>query len=206
MVADVRHGSVEAASGFEVYLPIAQRGHSTVDLVVRTSRPTSAVVTDLRTALTRFDPTLPLDDIRPVSYLVDRAVSPRRFITQLLGAFAVVALVLAALGIYGVIATSVTARTREIGIRLALGATPRTVRRQMLGEAAVLALLGVAVGVVGALAVSRIVSSLAFGVSALDPMAFAAGPLALLLVSVVAALVPALRAARTNPVTVLRAE
>jgi len=206
IVADVRHEGLETATGFEVYLPLSQSGHSTVDLVVRTTRPTSTLAGDLRAALSRFDPTLPLDDIRPVSYLVDRAVSPRRFITQLLGAFALVALVLAALGIYGVIAASVTARTREIGIRMALGAAPRTVRRQMLGEAAVLALLGGAVGVVGALAVSRIVSSLAFGVSAMDPMTFAAAPLALLLVSVVAALVPALRAARTNPVTALRAE
>ena len=208
VVADVRHGSVEAASGFEVYLPIAQRGHSTVDLVVRTSRPTSAVVTDLRAALTRFDPTLPLDDIRPVSYLVDRAVSPRRFITQLLGAFAAVALVLAALGIYGVIAASVTARTREIGIRMALGAAPATVRRAMLGEARPCSPASASpLASIGALAVSRVVSSLAFGVSALDPTAFAAAPLALLAVARLSPpCVPALRAARTNPVTALRAE
>ena len=206
VVADVRHGSVEAASGFEVYLPIAQRGHSTVDLVVRTSRPTSAVVADLRAALTRFDPTLPLDDIRPVSYLVDRAVSPRRFITQLLSAFAVVALVLAALGIYGVIAASVTARTREIGIRMALGAAPATVRRALLGEAALLAGVGVLAGVIVAVGVSRVVSSLAFGVSAIDPTTFGAAPITLLAVALIAALLPALRAARTNPVTALRVE
>jgi putative ABC transport system permease protein len=190
----------------EVYLPIAQRGHSTVDLVVRTSRPTSAVVADLRAALFRFDPTLPLDDIRSVSYLVDRAVSPRRFITQLLSAFAVVALVLAALGIYGVIAASVTARTREIGIRMALGAAPATVRRALLGEAALLAGVGVLAGVMVAAGVSRVVSSLAFGVSAIDPTTFVAAPITLLAVALVAALLPALRAARTNPVTALRVE
>jgi predicted permease len=206
VVADVRHGSLETAPEFEVYLPIAQRGHSTVDLVVRTSRPAGALVGDLRAALLRFDPTLPVDEIRPISFLVDRAISPRRFITRLLGAFAAVALVLAALGIYGVIAASVTVRTREIGIRMALGAAPAIVRRQMLGEAAVLAGLGVVAGIVGALAVSRIISSLAFGVSALDPMTFAAAPAALLLVALLAALIPALRAARTNPVSALRAE
>jgi predicted permease len=206
VVADVRHDGLETPVGFEVYLPLSQNGHSTVDLVVRTTRSSSTLTGDLRAALSRFDPTLPLDDIRPVSYLVDRALSPRRFITQLLGAFAFVALVLAALGIYGVVAASVTARTREIGIRMALGAAPGTVRRQMLGEATLLALLGVVVGVAGALAVSRLVSSMAFGVSSLDPMTFAAAPLALLLVSVLAALVPALRAARTNPVSALRAE
>ena len=206
VVADVRHGSLESDAGFEVYLPLAQRGFSTVDLVVRTTGDAPAVAGDLRAALTRFDPTLPVDDIRPVSYLVERAVSPRRFVTWLIGAFAGVALALASLGVYGVVAASVGSRTREIGIRMALGAAPLAVGRQLAGETALLAITGIAAGVAGALVASRLISTLVFGVPTIDPVSFSAAPAGLLAVALAAGLLPAIRAARTNPTTALRVE
>jgi ABC-type antimicrobial peptide transport system permease subunit len=204
VVADVRHGSLESVSGFEIYLPMSQQGASTVDLVVRVRTAAVAVIPDLRATLSAFDPTMPLNDIRPVRYLVDRAVSPRRFVALLLVGFAAMALLLASLGIYGVVSGSVTRQNREIGLRLALGAMPRQVQLRLIGQTVGLATIGVAIGTAAAFAGSRAMNALVFGVSAVDPLTFVAVPLILAGVAVLAGAIPACRAGRIDPVSALR--
>ena len=203
VAADIRHKGVETAAGLQIYLPFAQTGAEAVELVIRT-KGRQALTRDVRTALRSVDPTLPVTDLRPLSWLVDRAVSPRRFFMSLLVAFAVFALVLAALGIFGVISYSVSQRTAEIGIRMALGASGARVRRRVLRETLTLAALGIVIGALGALVLGRAMSSLLFGVAAADPQSFFFMLASSVLIALVAGLLPAVRAARVDPATALR--
>jgi ABC-type antimicrobial peptide transport system permease subunit len=188
-----------------MYLPIRQQGDwGSPDLVVRSSLPPESIVGSVRAALREVDPKLPTVEFRTLEAVVDRAVTPRRFILMLLAGFAGVALILAAVGIYGVVAYSVSQRTHEIGIRLALGASPGDVQGQVLGKTLKLTTLGMALGAVGAIVVSRLMVPLLYGIGAGDPLTLV---LTVLLLSVVAALagyLPALRASRTDPAVVLR--
>ena len=206
VVDDVRHSSLEAASGSEIYLAYHQSGASSADLVIRTSRSPGALAPDLRGALRALDPTLPLAGLYRLQDLVDRAISPRRFFLMLIGLFAITALVLAALGIYGVIGYVVSRRTREIGIRMALGATRGEVWRHVLAGTLRLALAGVLVGMLGALAAERLLSSMLFGVSATDPTTFVTASVVIVSVAILAASVPARRASAVDPLVALRAE
>ena len=172
IVRDVRHSSLEEESGMEMYLPISQASPASLELVIRTALPPSTLAASVREALREIDPNLPTTDFRPLESLVNRAVSPRRFIVSLVGGFAALALILAALGIYGVLSYSVAQRRREIGIRMALGAQGREVLGMVMSSGARLAGAGIALGVVAAVALSRVLSSLLFGVSPLDPLAF----------------------------------
>jgi predicted permease len=206
VVDDVRHSSLEAESGLEIYLPYHQNGASSVDLVMRASRPPEAIVGDLRGALRTLDPTLPVAGLHPLQDLVDRAISPRRFFLTLIGLFAATGLVLAALGIYGVIAYAVSRRTREIGIRMALGATRGEVRWQVLVGTLRTALAGGLVGMLGALAAGRLMSSMLFGVTATDPTTFVTAVVVIVSVSAFAAYLPARRASTVDPLVALRTE
>lgn len=207
VVGDVRHMALEEGSGNEFYLPIRQtQDYSVVDLVVRSSMPTAVLASRLREALRPLEPNLPTSNLRTMQTVVDRAVSPRRFVVILLGGFAVFALILASLGIYAVISYSVSQRKNEIGIRMALGASPGTVRQLILGETMRLAGIGAAIGLVGALLATRLAASLLYGVTAADPLTFAAMIAVLGAVSALAGYLPALRAARIEPVTLLRSE
>jgi ABC-type antimicrobial peptide transport system permease subunit len=159
----------------------------------------------VREAIRSVDAAMPTNDFRPLDDLVDRAVSPRRFILALLGGFAATALLLAALGIYAVLSYTVSQRTPEIGIRMALGESAASVRRRVVGRTLILAGVGVVLGAAGALAASRLMASLLFGVDAADPVTFAATSVGLLALALVAGYVPARKASRVDPVEAFRA-
>jgi predicted permease len=205
VAGDVRHGALEEQAGFEMYMPIRQQGDwGSPDLVVRSTLSPESVVGSVRTALREVDPSLPTAEFRTLESVVDRAVTPRRFILMLLGGFAWVALVLAAVGIYGVVSYSVSQRAHEIGIRLALGASPGDVQAQVLAKTLKLTALGMVVGSLGAIAASRLMSPLLYGIGANDPLTLVATVLVLALIAALAGYLPALRASRTDPAAVLR--
>ena len=206
VVADVRHLTVEESPGAEVYLPILQKQTGSPSLVVRTGHPFAEVAPALRATLAEVAPELPTSSFRPLQRLVDRAISPRRFLVSLLIAFAAVALALAAIGIYGVISYSVAQRTPEFGIRMALGATGRHVQSGVLGDTLRITLIGAAIGIAGAVALSSLLSSLLFGISSTDPWTYAGAITALLLVALAAGFIPAFRASRLSPMIALRAD
>ncbi|HYL63719.1 MAG TPA: ABC transporter permease [Candidatus Methylomirabilis sp.] len=207
IVGDVRHMTLEEGSGNEFYIPMRQtQDYGVVDLVVRSSLPTGELASRLREALRPIEPNLPTSNLRTMQTVVDRAASPRRFVVILLGGFAGFALILASLGIYAVISYSVSQRRNEIGIRMALGASPGTVRQLILGETMRLAGIGAAIGLVGALLGARLAASLLYGVTATDPLTFAGMIAVLAAVAALAGYLPALRAARIEPVTLLRSE
>jgi putative ABC transport system permease protein len=153
-----------------------------------------------------IDPLLPLFGVEPLQQTLSHSLGEQRFTMLALGVFAAVALLLAALGVHGVLSYTVSQRTREIGIRIALGADPARVRVLVVSQGATLALVGLTLGLVSALAVTRTLSSLLFGVSARDPLTFAAVALVLGVVALVASYLPARRASRTDPTVALRSE
>ncbi|HET7260195.1 MAG TPA: ABC transporter permease [Candidatus Acidoferrum sp.] len=207
VVGDVRHMTLEEGSGNEFYIPMRQtQDYGVVDLVVRSSLPTGELAARLREALRPIEPNLPTSNLRTMQTAVDRAASPRRFVMILLAGFAGFALILASLGIYAVISYSVNQRKNEIGIRMALGASPGTVRQLILRETMRLAGIGAAIGFVGAMLATRLATSLLYGVTATDPVTFAGMIGVLGGVALLAGYLPALRAARIEPVTLLRSE
>jgi len=207
VVGDVRHGSLEEPGGNEMYLDYRQTGDwGGIEMVVRSPRPPQSLVPEVRAALAAYDPGLPSGEFYPLERLVDNAVAPRRLITRLLALFSALALTLAALGIYGVIAYSVVQRRQEIGIRIALGAQRSQVLRLVLSGGLKLVAVGVGLGLLGALALTRLLRTLLYGVSAHDPLVFAANAALLLGVAVLACALPALRAARVDPIATLRTD
>ena len=205
VVGDVHHMALEEGSGNEFYIPMRQtQDYGTVDLVVRTSLPTAELASRLREALRPIEPDLPTANMRTLQTMVDRAVSPRRFVVWLLGGFAGFALVLASLGIYAVISYSVSQRTQEIGIRMALGASAETLQRSILLQTLGLAGIGMVVGVVASWALARTLSGLLFGVTSSDPVTFAGMLVILTLVAALAGYLPARRASRIDPMSALR--
>jgi hypothetical protein len=174
--------------------------------VVRGAQPPAALAAAVRAALRPMDPALPLTEVRVLEELVAQSVAPRRLVVWLLGGFALFALALAALGLYAVIAYGVAQRTREIGIRLALGATPGTVQGRILADTLRLGAAGLGVGLAAAWALARGLRGLLFGVTAADPATFAAALLVLGGAAALAGYLPARRAARLSPVTALRTE
>jgi len=207
VVGDVRHGALDQAPAAEMYLNFRQTDDwNAVEIVVRTTRPVNALVPDVRAVMRRFDPTLPSTEFVPLEGLVDHAVAPRRLITNLLGTFSSLALLLASIGLYGVVAYSVGQRTQEIGIRMAIGAQRRDVLRLILSEGVIMAMIGVGVGLVLALVVTRALESLLFGVSATNPLIFAANAFILIVVALIASFMPARRASRIDPMEALRTQ
>jgi ABC-type antimicrobial peptide transport system permease subunit len=189
-----------------MYLPITQAGPASWHLIIRSMLPIETLAPQVRAALRERDPNLVTTEFRPLEYLVERATSPRRFLLSLLSGFSLIALLLACLGICGIVSYGVAQRSREIGVRMALGATAADVRRDVLGGTLRLTLTGLLIGVAGALAGARLVSSLLFETTPTDPITFAAMTLLLVTVSLVAGFVPAQRAARIQPMEALRAE
>jgi putative ABC transport system permease protein len=160
----------------------------------------------LREVVAAVDPDQPISDVRTLDERIGQSLASRRFNMLLLGVFAALALVLAAVGIYGVVSYTVTERTHEIGVRLALGAQPRDVLTMLVGQGMTLAASGAIIGIAAALGITRVMASLLFGVSPTDPATFAIITAALMLVAFVACYAPARRATVVNPVTALRSE
>ncbi|HEX7362564.1 MAG TPA: ABC transporter permease [Bryobacteraceae bacterium] len=205
VIADVHQSSLEGEPGLQAYLPVSQAGPSRAELVVRSKLPVSALAPALMRTLRSINPQQPSTQLRPIETDVDHAVSPRRFFVSLVSAFAAFGLLLAALGIFGVISYSVTQRTHEIGIRMALGATAGLVQANVLSQTLRLAVIGVALGAIASLAVARLIASLLFETAPTDPVAFA-GTIALLgVTALLAGWIPARRASRVDPMTALRA-
>jgi predicted permease len=206
ILADVKQSELSEAALPEMYAPFAQWPVDAFSIVMRTSGEPTSVMTSARAALREIDPYLPMFDVKTMDKVVAESVARPRFYMLLLTSFAAVALVLSAVGIYGVIAYLVTMRTRELGIRIALGASNGDVLRLVLREGVVVATVGLAIGTAGALALSRLLSSLLFGVRPNDPLTFLVVAVTLALVALLASFIPARRAARLDPLVAIRAE
>jgi putative ABC transport system permease protein len=206
VVADVRHVGLETVPRAMTYWPHPRFPYNNMAVVVRTGVEPTAIVNSLVAVVREQDPNLAVSNVKTMQDVVADSVDQRRATMVLLAIFAGVALVLAAVGIYGVVAYSVTQRTQEIGIRMALGAQQRDVLRMVVGQAALLAIAGVVLGAAGALVFTRWMSDLLFEVPPRDPLTLAGVAAILGLVAVAASYVPGRRAARVDPVIALRAE
>jgi predicted permease len=204
VVDDVHEEAVEGETGWQIYYPFTQAGPSGAQLVIRTSLPPATMAASVMSTLRELNPKQPAADFRPIQTLVDHANSPRQFFMMLVASFATLGLLLAALGIYGVISYSVTRQTQEIGIRMALGATMARVQLSVIAKTLRLALIGIAAGAIASLIASRAIAALLFDTAATDPIAFAAMVLLIGTVALLAGYIPARRASRINPMVALR--
>ena len=206
IVGDVKQYGLAKPTTLQTYEPFLQMSFSNMTLVVRGEGNLAPLGAAIRSQVLEIDKEQPISRIRPLEQVVSESVAKQRFSMLLLGIFAAVALVLAAVGLYGVMSYSVTQRTHEIGIRTALGAKQSDVLKLVVGQGMMLALTGVGIGVVAAFALTRLMSALLFGVSATDPLTFVAIPLVLTAVALAASFVPARRATKVDPMIALRYE
>jgi len=206
LVGDVRQLGLSREAPALLFFPYEQFALPFTSVAVRSSLPQGAVTTLLKSQLAAIDPQLPFGSTTSLQAKVESNVDQPRFRAMLIGVFALLALVLAAVGIYGLISYTIARQTREIGIRVALGAAPRQVMLPVIREGMVLALAGIAIGLGGALAAARALPAFLFGVGASDPLTFSGVALLMLLVAVVASYIPSRRALRIDPVVALRAE
>lgn len=204
IVGDVKQMALERDAPPTLYLPMDQASRSSLRVVLRTSVTPASVTSAVRAAVKEVDRELPVFAVRPLEEYVSEAMGPQRFYAVIVALFAGVALLLAAVGLYGVIAYAVSQRTHELGVRVALGATRRHIGRIVVMQGLVLSLVGAVVGIAAALVVGRVIGSLLFGVTAADPLTFAAVIVVLLAVAVIASYVPARRAARVDPLIAMR--
>jgi len=212
---DVKQGGVDKKTGTELYFlvdqtaslpPPANQAPTTMNIVLRSTLSSAALSSGIEAAVREADQTVPVVRLREMDAVFDESIRRPRLLAQLLGAFAGLALLLAAIGTYGVLSYSVLERRREIGIRMALGAKQRSVLAQIMKQGLLLAAIGVAGGLAGAFAISRVLSSLLFGVQPTDPATMAAVVGTIAVVATVACALPAWRASRVDPIVVLRDE
>jgi putative ABC transport system permease protein len=206
VVADTKLYGLDNPARLEVYSPYRQRPSADMNLVVRSTMDPASLTSAIRASVAAIDKDQPIFDVHTMQQLVDDSISTRRLTLVLLGIFSALALILAAIGIYGVMAYSVALRTQEIGIRMALGAQQKDVLRLILGQGARIAFFGVTIGLVAAAALARLLSSLLFSVSASDPITFAAVSILLVAIALLACYIPARRALRVDPIIALRYE
>jgi putative ABC transport system permease protein len=208
VVGDVKHSALDEEAKREMYFPMAQRRFPPIfmTLAVRISGDPMQMVAAVRGQVWAVDKDIPISNIETMERLMAKSVAPRRFNLLLLGAFALVGLALAGVGLYGVMSYMVTQRAREIGVRMALGAQTGDVLRLVIGEGMKLALIGAALGLGGALGLTRLLKTLLFGVSATDPLTFIVIAAVLIIVALLACWIPARRAARMDPLVSLRVE
>jgi ABC-type antimicrobial peptide transport system permease subunit len=203
---DVRAETVEGETGWQIYYPMTQAGPSGAELVVRTQMHPAALASSVLGVLRELNPKQPAAEFKPIAMLVSRSVSSRRFFMILVGAFAGLGMLLAALGIYGVISYSVTRQTQEIGIKMALGASAALVQRHVLADTLRLAIAGVALGIAASFGLARLIGSLLFGTSPWDAVTYVAMAVTLLLVAAFSGYLPARRASHISPMVALRAD
>jgi predicted permease len=206
VVSDIRDASLADNPGPMMYVPIDQDPIWGGEVVVRSGLSESAVVAAIRTETHRIDKNLPVTNIETLPDAVHASMAEPRFHTELLGLFGSIALLLAGIGIFGVMSFSVSRRTQEIGTRMALGATRASIWRLVIGESAKLVSLGLAVGIPAALLLTRYLSTLLFAVHPSDPLTFVVVAILLTLVALAAAYFPARRAMRVDPIVALRCE
>jgi len=203
IVGDIRHRALEAAPAAAMYMPAYP---ASVNLVIRSNGDPVSLAAAVRKEVSQIDPNQPIANVRTMEQWLERAVAGPRYRTTLLGLFALVALALASTGIYGVMAYSVSQRTHEIGVRMALGARRMDVMRLVVRQGMTLVIVGVALGLAGAFALTRLMASLLFGVTAKDPFTFVVVAALLTLVAFVACYLPARRATKVDPLVALRYE
>jgi putative ABC transport system permease protein len=206
IVSDARRQSLEMAPKPNVYLPFTQFTLPFMSVVVRTDGPPAAVATAVKAAVRELDPDLPVETVRTIEQIIELATGQSRFRTFIFAAFASLALLLAAVGVYGLVSFSVSQRTSEMGVRLALGASPRQVGALVLRQGLTLAVLGVALGLAIAALGGRLLATLLYETSATDPAVYSALALLLLTIAALACYVPARRAMRVDPMRALRAD
>jgi putative ABC transport system permease protein len=203
VVGDTKTGSLTGDAGAQIYVPNAQAQYNLMGLVIRTAGDPAAFATTLRHEVQALDKDQPIYNVRTMDDVVASSLGTRRVSMQLFTVFGSAALLLAAVGIYGVMAYSVTQRTQEIGIRMALGAQKSDILRLVVTQGMTLTFIGVIAGLAGAFALTRVISNLLFGVGASDPATFIAISLLLIMVSLIACLLPARRAAKLDPLRAL---
>jgi predicted permease len=217
VVGDIKQGALDSEIVLQTYEPFMQavadnlgipiiRFFSEVNLIVRSQRPSTAIMAELSAAMRQLDPELAISNVQPVIEIIDDSVKSQRFSTTVLTTFAGVALLLAALGIYGVLANVVAQQTKEIGVRMALGAPASSVRWLVLRRALTLMAIGTAVGLAGAIGLTRLMSGLLYEVQVHDAITFIGASIGLAVPLLVASLLPAWRATRVDPMVALRTE
>ena len=206
VVGDVKQSGLTQSTRAEIYYPHAQAPTASLNLIVRSTADPTTLTATLRREVFKLDPAQPLANVRTMETVVVESIADHRFNMLLLGLFAGLALVLAALGIYGVMSYTVAQSTRELGIRMALGAQTRDVLRLVVGQGLMLTLVGIALGIGGAFVLTRWLESLLFGVKATDPFTFTSVPVVLLVIALLSCLIPARRAAKVDPLVALRSE
>jgi putative ABC transport system permease protein len=204
IVGDVHHQSLQTQTSAALYMPT--QASPPINFVVRTQGDPLSLVVGVRKEVNALDPDQPLAAVRSMTEWVAMSAAGARYRTILLGLFALIAMILAATGIYGVMSYSVAQRTQEIGVRMALGARPFDVLKLVVRQGMMLALIGVVIGLAGALALTRVMSSFLFGVTERDPITFGVVPALLFVVALIACIVPARRATKVDPLVALRYE
>ena len=206
VVGGIKHNSLSEEKEPHIYFPLAQAPDPRASFVVRTDGPPNAATGTFRAAIRQVDPDMPLYLVRSMTEIISATLSTQRLTNILLTAFAIIALLLAAVGIYSTMSVYVGSRTKEFGIKLALGAQPSVLRRTVLRQGLLLTAAGVLVGVAGAFALTRTIKSLLFEVSTTDPLVFTAIPALLVVISLFACYTPARRATKVDPLVALRDE
>ncbi len=201
---DIRYYGLKSQPQPEVFIPHAQNTYLPMNVVVRTAADPLQLVGAVRQVARGLDAAQPVSQVNTMERLIERSIAPDRFALALLGLLAMLALLLASVGIYSVLSYTVAARTHEIGVRMALGATSRDVLRLALGQGMRLTLMGIAIGLFSAYAITRLMEPLLFGVSATDPLTLFGGALLLALVAWLACYLPARRATKVDPMMALR--
>ncbi|HEV8482587.1 MAG TPA: FtsX-like permease family protein, partial [Blastocatellia bacterium] len=206
VVEHIKNQDLASAGRGQIYIPYPRSARPHLSYVVKAKGDPLALIAPIRSELRALDKDLAISKVRPLTEYVKRAVAPRSFTALLSGIFGGLALLLATVGIYGVVSYSVNQRTHEIGIRTALGAQPRHVVKLVIAKGVLLTATGAGLGLVAALALTRLMSGLLFGISATDPVTFAAVALLLVGVALLANYIPARRATKVDPMIALRCE